>query len=109
MLACRGRGRGGYWDYPTGSDDEPDKNLPSADSGNSANYMSSSLLLADIDAYGLSASPYGTVNQGGNVSEWYEFAQQDHPRLPRGARGGNWRKSSGSMLAYNLGHEEANA
>jgi formylglycine-generating enzyme required for sulfatase activity len=81
--------KGVYYDYPTGTDIAPDNNFPTADSGNSANFfdgqnsnpMDSDYTtgdperpLTDVGAYVLSASPYGTFDQGGNVWEWNEAA-----------------------------------
>lgn len=68
---------GVYFDYPTGSNVAPDNNLPTADSGNSANYWfnparDSLYQHSDVGAYALSASPNGTFDQGGNVFEFLE-------------------------------------
>lgn len=63
---------GNYWDYPTGTDETPNENPPSQDTGNSVNSTFAGEGLADVDAYSLSASPYGTISQGGNLSEWVE-------------------------------------
>ncbi|REK49240.1 MAG: hypothetical protein DWQ46_00500 [Planctomycetota bacterium] len=71
-------GGAGYWDYPTGTDTPPDNNLPSADSGNSANFGGAGspsrwpYPFTDVGAYVLSESPYGTADQGGLVYEWNE-------------------------------------
>ena len=69
-------GGGGYWDYATGTDAMPDNTLPSADSGNSANYNVAvgnwGYPLTDVGAYTQSDSPLGTFDQGGNVFEWNE-------------------------------------
>jgi formylglycine-generating enzyme required for sulfatase activity len=81
---------GNYWDYPTGTDSAPDNNLPSSDSGNSANFGhatgSEEYPLTNAGAYTLSGSPYGTFDQGGNVWEWNETLF-DGVRSPRG---GGW-------------------
>jgi len=42
--------------------------------------------LTDVGAYSLSASPYGTFDQSGNVSEWNETLIGSL----RGFRGGSW-------------------
>jgi formylglycine-generating enzyme required for sulfatase activity len=67
-----------YFEYPTGTNALPNNNLPSADTGNSANFFQDGdyttgnfdYPLTDAAGYLLSASPYGTLNQGGNVWEW---------------------------------------
>ncbi len=94
-----------YHDYPTGTDATPDNNLPSSDSGNSANYWDSVIgfttgdfnyPMTDAGAYTLSASPYGTYDQGGNVWEWNEtLISGSHPSL----RGGTWLYDSVILLA----------
>lgn len=69
-----------YFRYPTQSDVIPNNNLPTSDTGNSANYdagtgpSTGSYLygLTSIGAYSLSKSFYGTFDQGGNVMEWVE-------------------------------------
>lgn len=85
---------GVYYDYPTGTDSVPNNNLPSADTGNSANFNdneyttgNSSYPMTDVGAYSLSESPYGTFDQGGNVWEWNEAVIKS---TFRGSRGGSW-------------------
>jgi formylglycine-generating enzyme required for sulfatase activity len=94
--------RSGYYDYPTSTDLIPNNNLPSSDTGNSANFQdvgfttdNSLYPLTDVGAYGLSKSPYGTYDQAGNVWEYIEaiieaFANTPTPSLFRGLRGGSW-------------------
>ncbi len=80
-----------YWQYPTGTDDTPDENPPSSDSGNSVNSTFAGGGVADVDAYLLSASPYGTVSQGGNVREWIEdLAQSVRNETVAIVRGGDF-------------------
>jgi formylglycine-generating enzyme required for sulfatase activity len=90
-----------YFDYPTGTDTVPDNNLPSADSGDSINFRAGpgpsgyttgnpSYPMTDSGAYTLSASPYGTFDQGGNVSEWNETVNDRVNGLVYGLRGGSW-------------------
>jgi formylglycine-generating enzyme required for sulfatase activity len=78
---------GVYFDYPTGTDSVTDCVAPGADTGNSANCNLAVNALTDAGAYGLSASPYGTFDQGGNVWEWNE---QIVGGSSRGFRGGSW-------------------
>ena len=67
-----------YFDYPTGSNTEVRCNYPTA-APNSANCGSlpnpplpSSLGPTPVGSYPGSPSPYGTFDQGGNVTEWNE-------------------------------------
>ncbi len=84
-----------YYNYATGTDTTPDNNAPVSDTGNSANYYSyntgysvgSPYYSTDVGAYGLSASPYGTYDQSGNVYEWTETAVGTVGRV---LRGGAW-------------------
>jgi sulfatase modifying factor 1 len=92
-----------YYDYPTYNSTLPDNNLPSADTGNSANIYSGGYTtgnpnypLTDAGAYTFSASPYGTFDQGGEVSEWNDT------RLSvsfRGIRGGSWFSDNAAVHA----------
>jgi len=94
---------GNYWNYPMGTDSVPNNNPPSGDTGNSAIFYSngyttgnSSYPLTDAGAYALSDSPYGTFDQGGNVSEWN---QRIFSGSFRGVRGGDWFNSVSSLHA----------
>ncbi|CAK9076044.1 PEP-CTERM sorting domain-containing protein [Durusdinium trenchii] len=77
---------GNYFLYPTGSDIDPTAELPVGGS-NSANYESAINNLTDVGAYSFSTSPYGTFDQGGNVSELNETLVSG---LFRGLRGGSF-------------------
>ena len=92
---------GFYYDYPNGSDTAPNNNLPSTDTGNSANFggAAGNILYpyTDAGAYPLSKSPYGTSDQGGNVWEWTETP---HNVTDRVTRGGGWKDSSDSMATF---------
>ena len=98
---------GNYWDYPNGEDSEPNNNVPSADTGNSANFnkdSSDAFSLTDVDAYLASRSPYGTQGQAGNVAEWNEalFAdldEQGQPHVYLGVRGGAWHSDISGLHA----------
>jgi formylglycine-generating enzyme len=91
-------GSDAYYDYYSGSNHKPNNNLPAADTGNSANYRTGITIaglttgdlfypLTDVGAYALSPSPYGTFDQGGNVSEWTETLHDSQFRV---LRGGYW-------------------
>jgi formylglycine-generating enzyme len=97
---------GTYYDFPTSSNDRPNNNLPSADTGNSANFYDGDLTtanylysLTDTAAYAHSESPYGTFDQGGNVREWNEtFSLSLFPNN-RGRRGGSYEMSFAHLSA----------
>jgi formylglycine-generating enzyme required for sulfatase activity len=84
---------GTYFDYPTRTDTETSCIGPAGDTGNSANCESA--VLTDAGAYALSASPYGTFDQGGNVWEWNEQIYF----TARGLRGGGWNGLGAGYLA----------
>ena len=99
---------GFYFDYPTSTDTVPNNNLPSGDTGNSANFFdggfttgNTSYSLTEVGAYALSASPYGTFDQGGNVSEWNEelTSLRDGRVFVRGVRDGSWGAASHNLLS----------
>jgi formylglycine-generating enzyme len=92
-----------YWYYPTHNDSVPNNNQPSSDSGNSANFHkstyttgNSSYPMTNAGAYTLSGSSYGTIDQGGNVSEWNETPFEG---TWRGYRGGSWLSQDYSLEA----------
>jgi formylglycine-generating enzyme len=95
-----------YWDYPTGSDNEPSNQLTSPDPGNNANFsvyggspeytIGSPYWMTEVGAFTNSDSPYGTFDQGGNVFEWNETAVTDSSRV---LRGGSWVSESDFLLA----------
>jgi formylglycine-generating enzyme len=92
---------GNYWGWPTGHPGAiaPNNSPPSSDTGNSANFLwngnsttgNLDYPLTDAGAYTLSASAYGTFDQGGNVQEFTDTLIDigifgSH----RVARGGSW-------------------
>lgn len=89
-------GAGGYWNYATGSDTAPTAVGNGTTSGSAVYGQLSSTGPADItNAGGL--SPYGTMAQNGNVSEWGESgftAPNDSASESRLIRGGGWASSS---------------
>jgi formylglycine-generating enzyme required for sulfatase activity len=64
----------GYWNYPTRSDDKPDRDVASV---RGANYFDGELLLpgqyfTDVGAFRQAVSAFGTYDQAGNLFEWTE-------------------------------------
>jgi hypothetical protein len=85
---------GVYFDYPTGTDTVTGCVAPGADTGNSANCATGALTI--VGAYGLSGSPYGTFDQGGNLWEWTEVIRDSTSAV---TRGGNWEDGAGNLAA----------
>ncbi|NLE58846.1 MAG: formylglycine-generating enzyme family protein, partial [Planctomycetes bacterium] len=87
-----GSANAGYWDYPTSNDTLPGRDLADA-SGNNANYYGSPYPIDSgkyatlVGEFQYSDSPYGTFDQGGNVSEWNEAVPASGYR---GLRGGSF-------------------
>ena len=103
---------GNYWDYTTATDAVPFSDQPPGSDAptqsNTANFRKNDSIanfyddgyavtgsntlvgaqnyLTDVGAYTLSASPYRTFDQGGNVIEWNEARIGNL----RGLRGGSW-------------------
>jgi formylglycine-generating enzyme len=90
---------GNYWDYPTGTDSTP-SNVP-GDTGNSANFYDGDYTAGfpyyttPVGTFGLSESPYGTFDQGGNLREWNETVIA----ASRGWRGGSWYYGPDELMA----------
>jgi len=76
-----------YLDYPAGTNSVTGCVVPGSDTGNSANCGNAVGALTNVGAYGLSDSPYGTYDQGGNVWEWNEEIVFGSARE---LRGGEW-------------------
>lgn len=86
---------GTYFDYPTGSNTAPGRDLADA-SGNNANYYTSygpypidsgKYSTTLVGEFQNSASPYDTFDQAGNVWEWTESVT---PSSGRGVRGSSF-------------------
>ena len=76
-------GSGGYWPYPSPSDNPPDANLSSG-------------RMMDVGSFTTSASAYGTFDQGGNVWEWNETRSGGNC----GVRGGSyWHNDGANYMA----------
>ena len=85
-------GTGGYWNFPTGSDNAPTPVASGTAAGTAVFDRPFSSAPADITLAG-GLSPYGTMGQGGNVWEWEETAfdlMNDSGSSARGQRGGGW-------------------
>lgn len=85
----------GYFEYPNGADASIVCATPLAASGG-ANCESAVGGVTDVGAYVDSMSPFGTLDQGGNVSEWTETIVGVGTRE---VRGGNWFSSASSLGA----------
>jgi formylglycine-generating enzyme required for sulfatase activity len=94
---------GSYFDYPTGTDTVTGCVAPGADTGNSANCATGALTL--VGAYGLSPSPYGTFDQGGNLWEWIEELESGGTFTR--PRGGNWQDGAGNLGASASNYDNA--
>lgn len=89
---------GNYYLFPTGSDTTPGCDMDDV-SGNNANYneafpIDEPYYTTVVGEFQNSASPYGTYDQGGNVSEWNEAVIDTYCR---GWRGGSYIFSDDSM------------
>ena len=100
---------GTYFDYPTSSNTDmvPGQDLADV-SGNNANYLNTANYPIDSGKYYTtvagefqnSDSPYGTFDQGGNISEWNEVILYGSYR---GNRGGSYGTGDNGMLAAGRG------
>jgi formylglycine-generating enzyme required for sulfatase activity len=115
-----------YWNYPTSSDAAPFSDQPPGSGApiqsNTANFfkddgvangyddgyavtgttiIDAQTYLTDVGAYTASVSPYGTFDQGGNVSEWAEAVQSQS----RSLHGGSWLSPSVSLYGGRPGFQ----
>ena len=98
----------GYWDYPTGTNSAPGRDMTEATNpGNNANYygtpfpIDSGKYTTLAGEFELSDSPYGTFDQGGNVWEWNEaIVYHDPDHASRGLRGGSFYSIDTLLASY---------
>jgi formylglycine-generating enzyme len=101
-----------YFDYATGSNTLPGRDLTESTSpGNNANYYgnpypidSGTYFTTKFGEFQLSASPYGTFDQNGNVHEWTETIYFANARVVRGggAFSGSSFLAASTQYAYNV-------
>lgn len=90
-----------YYDYPTGTDEEPTcRSLPTAIPNRASCGDAASIGLTEVGSFTGSPSPYGTFDQGGNVAEWNEDIVFNGRRA---VRGGNWTNLAISLKASSVG------
>ncbi len=94
-------GGAGYYDYPTGSNNVPDGINFAGDTAFDAvfNRWYDQGQPNAVNNAGV-LSPYGTMGQGGNVSEWNETPINRYFRV---IRGGSWVNSSQDLVASDGG------
>jgi sulfatase modifying factor 1 len=97
---------GNYFEYSTSSDILPSNDLIDPDPGNNATFYESGYTIGspywrtEVGAHENSLSPYGTLDQGGNVSEWNEsVVQVGRDFAFRGVRGGSFISFDNFYLA----------
>ncbi len=85
----------GYWEFPTRSSDVP-SNVLSGTGTNNANFLAwnpylkqdvftdPTNLLTPVGAFAASPGPYGTFDQGGNLSQWQETGYSGVGRTTKG-------------------------
>jgi hypothetical protein len=89
-----------YYDYPTGSDTAPTA-VASGTAADTAVYESCFQCTVDVTQAG-GLSPYGTMGQGGNATEWEETEWDlvnDEASSKRATRGGNWSSSPAFLMS----------
>jgi formylglycine-generating enzyme len=102
-----------YFDYPTRTNAAPGNDrTETSNPGNNGNYYNGNYAIGSPyyrtvgGEFDLSASPYGTFDQGGNVMEWNETAVTSSSR---GVRGGNWHYYSDLARASSRGYSDPSA
>jgi formylglycine-generating enzyme required for sulfatase activity len=102
-------GTGTYFEYPTRTNSVPNNNQPASDTGNSANFHNNGSYMtgnpsypySDIGAYTMSASPFGTFDQGGNALEWTDSLDVGVAYSGFAIRGGGPENCACAMRAGN--------
>lgn len=96
-------GKGGYFNYPTGSFDPPIAVASGTEQGTAVHSQPLRQGPADITQAG-GLSPYGVMGMGGNVWEWEESEydlRNDDPNGIRALRGGRWYNLVGALNVFN--------
>jgi formylglycine-generating enzyme required for sulfatase activity len=99
---------GVYYDYPAGTDDVPTCSSPTAVPNRASCGDLPLRGLTEVGAYTGSPSPYGTFDQGGNVSEWNEDIINALSGT-RANRGGGWTGLTTPLKASSAGPLDPNA
>jgi hypothetical protein len=96
-----------YYNYPTGSDSQPDGLQDELDPEFDAVFFDGDHNSEPNDANNVGIpSPYGTRGQGGNVAEWIESAESlnnGQPPVGRHVRGGQWDDNHTSLRSNIVG------
>jgi len=97
-----------YYLYATSSDDQPGRDMTEgANPGNNANYHDYSYLIGApyfrtvVGEFELSAGPYGTFDQCGNIQEFNETIVNNGTR--RALRGGSFSSNWSTLVAHYSG------
>jgi hypothetical protein len=98
---------GVYYDYPTGSNSQPDGLQDEEDPVFDAVFFDGDHNSEPNDATNVGIpSPYGTRGQGGNIAEWIESAESldnGQPPIGRHVRGGQWDDTHVSLRSNIVG------
>ncbi len=103
----------GYWDYPTRSNASPGQDMNDPSPGNNANYYTAPYVFPIdngkcttlVGEFSRSAGPYGTFDQGGNVTEWNEAIVLDSTTAYRGLRGGSYSSFNTALIASDRSYD----
>jgi len=99
-------GAGGYFDYPTRSNAEPNNVVADPDPGQNANFkdpcyaIGAPYYTTEVGEFEYTPGPWGTYDQGGNVSEWTEKIGEGTTRFIYGGayNGPGWTLSVGGFV-----------